>query len=643
MHMFEHVLSPCKIGKIEIQNRFVMPGMGVNDNGTVDDFTIGWYEARAKGGFGLIITEFFAIDSLGKAVPDEIVIDNDNIIPMISKLPESIHKYNTKIFMQIHHAGRETNSYSIDGQPVSASAIPCPVNREIPRELTTEEVYEIIEKFGDAALRAKKAGFDGVELHFGHGYLGTQFMSSYVNRRTDEFGGDINGRAKFCIDVVKNIKCKCGDNFPVSMRLSGDELVEGGRTLDETVILAKMLEKAGVDVFNMSTGVYAKMSYTVAPYPVPAAFNVKAAKAIKEVVNVPVIAVGRLSDPTLMDSIIEDGNCDLVALGRASIADCEFPNKVKLGKIDEISPCVACNSRCQMGQGSDPNDLGISCAFNPLSGHETTMKISRSKNPKNVVVVGGGVGGLETAWIAAACGHQVTLMEKTNKLGGQIVYGCVPPGKQDLSRAVKYYITMCKKYGVDIKINFEATKENILKDNPDAVVLATGALPINPPIASAGIPVVQAIDVLGGKVQAGNRVLIIGGGLVGLETAEFLSSQMRSATIVEMCDDIGNGIKDSIKSFILKNLSDNGVEIVTGAKVEKFTTDGAVCATNAGELVLNGYDMVLLAMGTKSFNPLEEELKGAVKELHVIGDACTFLNKTIAAAVDSGAKVALSL
>ncbi|AVK49359.1 NADH:flavin oxidoreductase [Clostridium sp. MF28] len=641
--MFKCVLSPHKIGKLELQNRFVMPGMGVNENGTVDEVTVAWYAARAKGGFGLIITEFFAVDSLGKAVPGEIVLDNDDIIPMLSKLPEEVHNYGTKIFMQIHHAGRETNSLVINGQPVSASAIPCPVNRELPRELTTEEVYELIEKFGDTALRAKKAGFDGVEIHAGHGYLPTQFMSAYVNRRTDEFGGDITGRAKFGVDIVKNIKKKCGDDFPVCMRLSGDELVDSGRRLSETVILAKLLEAAGVDAFNISTGVYATPEFMVAPYPADLGFNISAAEAIKKAVNIPIISVGRLNDPILMDTAIEDGLCDFVALGRTSIADAEFPNKVKEGVIDEISPCVGCNTRCQGSSGYDPSKSGISCAFNPLSGHETTMKIKKSDSPKTVVVVGGGVGGLETAWVAAACGHKVTLLEKSDKLGGQIVYGCVPPKKVELSRAVKYYITMCKKYGVDIKMNFEATKENIKTFNPDAVVLATGAKPIQPNIKNDGIPVVQALDILGGKVQAGNRVLVIGGGLVGLETAEFLASQLRQSTVVEMMDEVGKEIGQSVKFFLLKALQENNIEIITGAKVEKFTTDGAICSKNNEEIKLTGYDMVVLAMGTKSYNPLEEELRNQVKELYLIGDAAPGRAKSIAAAVDAGAHVALNL
>ncbi|WP_238902801.1 MULTISPECIES: FAD-dependent oxidoreductase [unclassified Clostridium] len=637
--MFKSVLSPHKIGKLELQNRFVMPGMGVNENGTVDDVTVAWYSERAKGGFGLIITEFFAVDSLGKAVPGEVVLDNDDIIPMLSKLPEGVHNYGTKIFMQIHHAGRETNSYVINGQPVSASPIPCPVNRELPRELTTEEVYELIEKFGDAALRAKKAGFDGIEIHAGHGYLPTQFMSAYVNRRTDEFGGDITGRAKFGVDIVKNIKKKCGDDFPICMRLSGDELVDSGRRLNETAILAKLLEEAGVDAFNVSTGVYATPQFMVAPYPADLGFNISAAEVIKKAVNIPIISVGRLNDPILMDAAIEDGLCDFVALGRTSIADAEFPNKVKEGIIDEISPCVGCNTRCQGNSSFE----GISCAFNPLSGHETTMKIKKSDSPKNVVIVGGGVGGLETAWLSAACGHKVTLLEKTDKLGGQIVYGCVPPKKGELSRAVKYYITMCKKYGVDIKLNFEATKENIKELNPDAVVLATGAKPIQPNIKNDGIPVVQALDILGGKVQAGNRVLVIGGGLVGLETAEFLASQLRQSTVVEMMDEVGKEIGHSVKFFLLKAIKENNIEIITGAKVEKFTTDGAICTKNNEELTLSGYDMVVLAMGTKSYNPLEEELKDQVKELYLIGDAVNGKVKSIAEAVDAAANVALNL
>lgn len=641
--MFEHVLSPYKIGNLEIQNRFVMPGMGVNEDGKIDEITIEWYAARAKGGFGLIVTEFFAVDPLGKAVPGEVVIDNDDIIPDLMRITERVHEYDTKIFMQIHHAGRQTNRFCIDGQPVSASAIPCPVNRELPRELTTAEVYELIEKHGDAALRAKKGGFDGIEIHAGHGYLPTQFMSTYVNRRTDEFGGDLIGRAKFGVDIIKNIKKKCGTDFPVCFRLSGDELVDSGRKLDETAILARILEEAGADVFNISTGVYATPQYMVAPYPVDLGFNINAADVIKNAVNIPVISVGRLNDPVYMDSFIKDKRCDFVALGRASIADAEFPNKVKAGVIDEISPCVGCNTRCQGTAGSDPNDKGISCAFNPFSGHETTMKITKTNSSKKIVVVGGGVGGLETAWVAAARGHKVTLLEKTNKLGGQIVFGTVPPKKAELSRAVKYYISMCKKYGVDIKMNLEATKDYIVSLNPDVVVLATGAKPVSLNIQNDGVPVVQALDLLGGEVAAGNNVLVLGGGLVGLETAEFLATQLRQATVVEMLDEVGKDLGDSVKYFHLKALKENNVKIITGAKVNNFTSDGAVCSTTDGLVTLSGYDMVALAVGTRSYNPLEEELRGQVNELYVIGDAASGQVKNISSAVDAGARLAVNL
>jgi 2,4-dienoyl-CoA reductase-like NADH-dependent reductase (Old Yellow Enzyme family)/thioredoxin reductase len=643
--MFNHILSPCKIGQLEIPNRFVMPGMGVNHNGTVDETTLAWYGARAQGGFGLIITEFFAIEKRGIAVPGEIVFDNDDLIPSVSKLPEHIHNLGTgtKIFMQIHHAGRETVSYFTGEQPVSASAIPCPVNRELVKELSTEETYELIEKFGDTALRAKKAGFDGIELHAGHGYLLTQFMSSYVNRRTDEFGGDLTSRARFGVEVVKNIKKKCGSDFPVCMRLSGDEVVESGRNIRETALLAKLLEEAGVDAFNISTGVYAVMHYQVAPYPVTPGFNVSAAEAVKKAVSVPVIAVGRINDPVLMESLIEEGSCDFVALGRESIADNALPNKIRDNKIDEISPCVGCNTRCQGASGSVPEARGISCAFNPFSGNELNLKIQPSDYSKHIVVIGGGVGGLEAAWVSALRGHKVTLLEKSDKLGGQIVYGCVPPNKAELARAVKYYITMCKKYNVDIKMNFEASKEIVAELKPDVVILATGATPIQPNIPNDGIPVVQALDLLGGKVQAGNRVLVIGGGLVGLETAEFLSSQLRSSSVIEMLDTVGNGIGDSVKYFIMKNLKESNVDIHTGLKVEKFTKDGAICTSKEGEVTLTGYDMVVLAMGTKSYNPLETELNSEDYDLYVIGDALDKNAKTIAAAVDSAARLAITI
>lgn len=642
--MFKKVLSKGKIGGVKLENRFVMPPMGSNHGepgGKVGDKLIEYYSARARGGFGLIIIEFVCVDPVGKAIPGQLMLDTDENIDGFKKLADRIHADGSKVFMQIHHAGRQTHSVITGTQPVAPSPIPCPVNKDLPKELTIDEIYQIIDRFADTAYRAKVAGYDGVEIHGAHGYLVGQFMSGYTNKRIDEFGGDLAGRMKFPIEIVKKIKEKCGKDFPISFRISGRERVDSGLDIQETVIISKALEKAGVDAIHVSTGVYATMPYIIAPPHISNGYLLKDALAVKQAVDIPVIAVGRINDPVMAEEIIDKGIADFVSLGRAAIADAEFPNKVKENKIDEIAPCVGCLTRCQGIAGIDPEDKGVSCMINPFTGHELTMKIKPTENPKNIVVVGGGVGGLETAWVAAARGHNVTLFEKSNKLGGVVNPGCIPPNKHELARALRYYVQMCKKHGVNIKLNTEVNEQTIIDLNADEVIIATGSVPATLSVENEGIQIVQAIDILGGNVLAGQKVLIVGGGLVGIETAEYLLSQGRAATVIEMTDNVGSDHHPSIRYFINKTLQQGGVEVLTNTKVEKFTKDGAICSTTEGERVFSGYDMVALAVGANPYNPLEKKLKGKVKSLHIIGDAKQ--PRRIIDAVEEGARLALKL
>ncbi|HHV65457.1 MAG TPA: FAD-dependent oxidoreductase [Peptococcaceae bacterium] len=642
--MFSNVLKPGKIGTLELKNRFIMPAMGSGHgdlDGRVTPKLIEYYKARAKGGFGLIIGEFACVSEEGKAVPGQLMITSDDYLPAFKQLTDSIHQAGGKIALQIHHAGRETNSAVTGRQPVAPSPIPCPINRELPRELTTAEIYELIEKFGEAALRAKKAGFDAVEIHGAHGYLVAQFLSPNTNKRVDEFGGDLSGRMKFAVELIKKIKEKCGQDYPLIFRISGEERVEGGMGLRETAAIAQGLAEAGADAIHVSTGVYASLVWTVAPYNVPQGYNLTAAETIKKAVNVPVIAVGRIVEPLMAENVVASGIADFVALGRASLADPDFPLKVKENRTQEISPCVGCLTRCQGVQGVRPDDHGVSCMINPFTGHENTMIIRKTEKPKKIVVVGGGPGGLEAAWVAAARGHQVILLEKSGQLGGQFLTASIPPGKQELARAIRYYIEMCKKYNVDIRLNVKADVPFLESLQPDAVILATGAVPKELNVPNQGIPVAQAVDILAGKVLPGQRNLVVGGGLVGLETAKHLLSQNRQATIVEMLESAGEDIHAHIKYFLFKSLADGNVDILTNTKVKEFKKDGALCQSPQGDLILTGYDMAILALGADSYNPLEHELRRKIKEVHVIGDAAKPRNAVVA--IDEGALLGLEI
>ncbi len=642
---YPNLLQPGKIGNVEIRNHMVMPGMGTNVTGHSNPDEAAWYAARAKGGFGLVISEYNCVTMEGIAYPGEVYICEEEI-PGYQMVTDEVHKTEgAKIFMQIHHAGRQSFGFALQTGLIgeAPSAIPCTNARMPVRELSTKEIWDLIDKFGKAGAIAKKGGFDGCELHFGHGYLGSEFMSSYLNKRTDEFGGTLDNRARFACECIKAIKKYAGSDFPILVRVSGDEKVESGRTVTETAMFCALMEKAGADGFNISLGTYANLNETIAPSYLRGGYNLDAAAEIKQWVRVPVMSVGRYNDPAVAELAIAQGKCDYVLLGRQSIADPEFPNKVKEGRCDEIIPCIGCLMRCQ-GHAMDmhPDHPSISCTFNPFSGFENQLQIHPAEEPKNIVIVGGGFAGLEAAWVSAACGHKVTLIEKGDRLGGQANVAMMPPEKSDIARVIVAYSALCRKYGVEIKLNTEATKDTVTSLNPQVIILATGATPIAPTFENDGIPVVQAWDILSGKIVSGSHPLIIGGGQVGLETAEYLISQLRPTDIVEMKDECTWGPVDAERIHMQKLFAEHNIQCLTGTKVKKFTADGALCENADGDLALTGYDQVILALGARPYNPLEEELKDTGLPIHILGDAGSH-GGTFRFAIDDAAWLCTSL
>ncbi|HHY39803.1 MAG TPA: FAD-dependent oxidoreductase [Syntrophaceticus sp.] len=642
---FRLLFSPIRIGTMEVSNRFVVPPMGTNlanPDGTVSEELIAYWEARAKGGWGLLIVEIAAVDPLGKAIPYQLGIWDDKFIPGYKKLVDTVHRYGAKIAVQIHHAGRQTSSAILGGEkPVAPSPVPCFVTQETPRELTTEEVYQLIEKFGDAAARAREAGFDAVEIHGAHGYMVAQFMSQHTNKRVDEFGGSLYNRMRFPVEIIRNVRRKVGGSYPIIFRMSADERVVDGRKIEESKAVASIVENAGVDALHISTGVYASMQYIVPPPDVSPGFILPAAGEIKKAVSIPVIGVGRINDPVLAKQAIQTGQADLLAWGRQSLADPDLPNKVAAGRVQEIQPCIACNQGC-IGYIFDPNKMKCSCLVNPFCGREYKMKIEPAAQSRKVVIVGAGPGGLEAAWIAAARGHKVVVFEKEHSPGGQFRVGAIAPAKQDLTKAINYYTYMGKKYGVDFRFGTKADAEQVLAEKPDVVILATGGEPSIPDIPGIDNPqVATANDVLLGKIDVGKKVLIIGGGLVGSETADFLGEHGHEVTLVEALPEIAEDVQESVKHFLLLRLKRHEVRIETNTRVTKILQDGVKAEKDGQELQLTGYDNIIIAVGAKPVNDLKPQLQGKVPELHVIGDASE--PRKAIDAIEEGASVAINI
>lgn len=641
---YVNTFSPCRIGNLELRNRLIVPAMETeySQDGTINDRIANYWIERAKGGWALLTVEVAAVSRNGKGFPNSLTLYGDSCISMYKKLTDEVHKYGAKMTIQLHHAGRQTLSAFLGGESIVApSAIAHPMYGEVPKELTTEECWQIINDYGDAALRAKKAGFDLVEVHGGHGYLPVQFLSGNTNKRVDEFGGDLEHRAKFTIEIIKNIKEKCGKDYPVCLRISSDERLEDGLTIDDNMLVAPLYEAAGLDAFNVSTGAALTGHYIAGCMALRPGYNLHSAEMIKSVVNIPVMAVCKMNEPNLIETAIARGKADFVCIGRGSIADPLFPKKMEAGEIDDITPCISCCQKCLPVPGV-PNELGMSCLANPFVGREEEMQLKPVEKAKNILVAGAGPAGLEFAAVAAKRGHKVTVYEKEATVGGQFALAAVPPTKQSIANLIRHYYHSCLKDGVEFKLGYEVTKELIDSVKPDAIVLATGSIPLVPPIEGIKNPnVVTALDILAGKTVAGNRVAVLGGGSVGVETADFLAETMRSVSVIEMREAVGIDEAPYPKIFLMERLQKYGVKCYTNAKVCKIESNAVIVDRNGTEEKIDGFDTIVLAFGVKSYNPLKEALKGSSCEVYSIGDAVKARNAVDA--IYEGAKLGVTI
>ena len=619
---FPTMFSPIQIGTVTVPNRFVVPPMGnnfANTDGSLSERSAAYYEARAKGGFGLITIESTVVYSEAKGGPRKPCLFTDDTVDSFREVAERCHRYGAKVNLQLQHAGPEGNS-KLTGYPLkAASAMASHCGGEIPVAMPTDEVYRLIEAYGDAAARAQRAGIDMVEVHCAHGYLVSTFISARTNKRTDEFGGCFENRMRLPRLIIENIRRKTG-NMPILCRINARDEGEGGLTVQDAAAVAAYLEQeCGVDALNVSRSIHLHDEFMWAPNNTHGGFNADLVTEIKKAVTIPVITVGRYTEPQYAELLVRQGRADLVAFGRQSIADPELPVKARTGHLETLTPCIACLLGCV------PNMLAgrpITCAMNPCVGREAELVPAEVQ--KKVLVIGGGPGGMYAAMMCAKRGHDVILLEKNTELGGHFLVASYPPAKGEIAPAIRSLIVRCREAGVDIRLGVTVTPELVKELNPDAVIVATGSTPLILPIPGlADCGYVNAEDMLTGKHNVGKKVLIVGGGMVGAEAAEHLAERGHACDIVEMKPVVGEDIMPEPRKYIMAGLEHHKVGQFTNARVSQFFTDGVAYTSTVDSSTheLRGYDSIVLAMGYRSNNTLSAELEKLVPQVIVIGEA----------------------
>lgn len=644
--MFAKLFSPMKIGSCTIPNRLAVPAMVTNfctEDGLVTDRFVRYLEEKAKGGWGLIITEDYAVNPNAKGYRFIPGLYNDAQLEGNRKLTETIHRYDSKIFCQIYHPGRQSTHFVNGGvQPIAPSATMDPLLQEMPWEMTVEEIHGIVADFASCARRCKEAGFDGIEIHAAHGYLISEFLSPYTNKRVDQYGGCFDNRARFLDEIYAAVRKEVGADFPVTVRISVNEYLLGGRTEAESFVLARHCEELGFDAIHVSNGMYASPAtrQIIAPMFSEHAFNMQGAQQIKELVHIPVILTNRINDPRMADTLLMMNKADFIGMARGSLADPFLPVKARQGHLSNIRYCIGCLQGCEqkLFEGTS-----ITCLVNPRIGLEYESELTPVETPKKVLVIGGGPGGLMAAETAARRGHRVTVYEKKADLGGQFKSAAYPIGKGELATFISSARQNLSDMQVPIHLNTEVTPELLEAEKPDAIIVATGAHPLMPPIPGIdGSHVVTAEDVLLGNVTVpAGPVVVCGGGEVGGEVAQFVAESHPDVTILEMQPDILNDMMVFTRRCLLSYLKDARVRVLTHAKVQKIEDDKVTYLDQAGQSVSLPAAAVISAFGYRAYNPLEAAARSVCENVQVIGGAVKAGNALTAIA--EGYKAAMAL
>jgi 2,4-dienoyl-CoA reductase (NADPH2) len=648
----EYLFSPIKVGSLTLKNRIVMPAMHLGycyDKSEVTDRLVAFYEERARGGAALLFVGGCPVDEYASSMKEMIGLSDDRFIPGLKILTDTVHRHNTLVAAQLFHGGRYVRSGMIGRQPIAPSPIAAGITREVPREMTLEDIQRTIFNFAEAAVRAKKAGFDAVEVLAGTGYLISEFFSPLTNRRTDGYGGSPAARMRFGIEVAWAIREAVGFDYPVIFRIAGHDFMAGGNTNSEAAQFADLLEKHSVDAFSV-TGGWHESRVPQITMAVPRGAFVHMASGVKAAVTKPVVACNRINDPDLAEEIVRDGRADMVGLARALLADPEFPMKAMTGRTNEIVPCIGCNQGCLDRIFSmEP----VECMVNPRAGREFEIPpVQKAARSRKVMVVGGGPAGLSATRTAAQAGHKVTLYEKEAHLGGQMPLASAIDERREMGAFVEPFAEQAKAAGAMIASGIEVDEVIVKAEKPDVVVLATGGEPLCPHIPGMNADNVEyAWDVLAGKNVTGKNIVVIGGGAVGIETAlylakigtidaetlkflflakaeepdrlrEYATRGVKKVTIVEMLDRAGADIGLTTRWIALRQLSQYGIRVQTHTKAVEITPQGLWVEKKEGRELIP-CDLVVMACGTVPVNPLEEGLKGVVEKVIVVGDAKT--------------------
>ena len=641
---YEKLFTPVKIGSVEIKNRYAMAPMGPlglsDSEGGWNQRGIDYYTERAKGGTGLIITgvTFSDCEVEQQSMPNcpNSTYNPVHFIRTSREMTERVHAYGSKIFLQMSGGfGRVTIPTNLgEFPPVSASAVMHRWLDKICRPLTVEEIHSIVKSFGDGAYNAKRAGFDGVQIHAVHeGYLIDQFAISLFNQRTDEYGGSLENRLRFAREIVEEIKRRCGDDFPVTLRFSlksmikdfrkgalpGEEFEEKGRDIEEGLEAAKLLESYGYDALDTDVGSYDSWWWSHPPmYQEKGLYRIYG-HMVKEVVSIPVMLAGRMDDPDMALEALENGDCDIIDLGRPLLADPDYVNKLRSGREIYIRPCISCQEGC-MGRIQEYSALN--CAVNPQACRERFMAYEPVLQKKKVMVIGGGVAGLEAARVAALRGHEPEVFEKASEIGGNLIPGGAPSFKEDDRALVKWYSNELERLNVPVHLNHEVTKEEVLEGGYDCVIVATGSTPKRFRLGDDD-KVFTAAEVLTKEKDAGKKTVVIGGGLVGLETALYLREEGKEVTVVEALPELMmlNGPLCHANNDMLKELIPyKGVDVILEGRVQKFE-NGCVTVLKGDEEIRLEADSVVMAVGYNENDSLYKSLMFDVPDIYLLGDA----------------------